>query len=93
MDKQTALLEERAKTQKKLEQLQNQQKILLNKQHNAERRARNHRLIVHGAILEGAFPAVVSANGEIVKEFLTKVSLLPGARELQEKMLSAGDEG
>ena len=58
-----------------------------------ERRARNHRLIVHGAILEGVFPAVIGTDGEAVKEFLVDVSHLPGTQELAEKMLETGDEG
>ena len=93
MNKKKALLEQKAEAEKEARQYENQVKILLNKQRDAERRSRNHRLIQHGLILEGVFPAVVSADGEIIKEFLIEISLLPGARELTEKMLNAGDEG
>ena len=71
--------------EKKIGQLQNRQKILLNKKRSEERRARTHRLIGRGAILEGVFPAVVGMEGEEVKAFLIALSRLPGARELAEK--------
>ena len=93
MEENAALREQLAEAKKKLAQLENHQKILLNKQRDAKRRARNHRLIQHGLILEGVFPAAINTDGEAVKEFLIEVSLLPGARELAEKMLNAGDEG
>ena len=71
--------------EKKIGQLQNRQKILLNKKRSEEHRARTHRLIGRGAILEGIFPAVVDMEGEEVKAFLIALSRLPGARELAEK--------
>ena len=84
---------QKAQAEKEIRQLQNRQKILLNRSRSEERRARNHRLIVHGAILEGVFPAVIGTDGEAVKEFLVDVSHLPGTQELAEKMLETGDEG
>ena len=93
MDKKESLSAQKAEAKKKARQYENQVKILLNKQRDAERRARNHRLIQHGLSLEGVFPATASTDGETIKEFLIEVSLLPGARELTEKMLNAGDEG
>ena len=93
MDKKESLLQQKAEAEKEARQYENQVKILLNKQRDAERRARNHRLIQHGLILEGVFPATVTTDGETTKEFLIEVSLLPGAGELVEKMLNAGDEG
>ena len=71
--------------EKKIGQLQNRQKILLNKKRSEEHRARTHRLIGRGAILEAVFPAVVGMEGEEVKAFLIALSRLPGARELAEK--------
>ena len=65
---------------------------MLNKQRDAERHARNHRLIVHGAIMEGV-PFTASIDGESLKAFLIALSLLPGAEELAEKTLNAGDAG
>ena len=93
MDEKESLLAQKDEAKKKARQYENRVKILLNKQRDAERRARNHRLIQHGLILEGVFPATVTTDGETVKEFLIEVSLLPGAGELTEKMLNAGDDG
>lgn len=55
------------------------------KQRDAERHARNHRLIVHGAIMEGVFPFTASMDGEAIKAFLIDLSRLPGAEETAEK--------
>ena len=93
MEEKEAMLQRRDEAKKKARQYENQVKILLNKQRDAERRARNHRLIQHGLILEGVFPATVRTDGETIKEFLIEVSLLPGVGELAEKMLNTGDEG
>jgi hypothetical protein len=54
----------------KIRQLENQQKILLNRKVVAERKARTHRLIEYGAILESVFPEIVTMSGEQVKMFL-----------------------
>ena len=79
MDKKESLLQQKIKAEKEIAQLQNQQKIILNKQRDLERHARNHRLIVHGAILEGVFPFTTSMDGEAIKAFLIDLSRLPGA--------------
>ena len=79
--------QEEQQVEKKIGQLQNRQKILLNKKRSEEHRARTHRLIGRGAILEGVFPVVVEMEGEEVKAFLIALSRLPGARELAEKTL------
>ena len=84
---------QKAEAEKEIYQLENQQKILLNRIRKEERNARTSRLCRHGAILEGVFPATITTDGETIKEFLIEISLLPGARELAEKMLNAGDEG
>ena len=93
MDKKESLLQQKAKAEKEARQYENQVKILLNKQRDAERNARTSRLCKHGAILEGVFPATINTDGEAIKEFLIEVSLLPGVKELTEKMLNTGDEG
>ena len=93
MKEKAALLKQRDEAKQKAAQYENQVKILLNKQRDAERNARTSRLCKHGAILEGVFPATVNTDGEAIKEFLIEVSLLPGVKELAEKMLNAGDEG
>ena len=66
MEEKEAILKRRDEAKKKAAQYENQVKILLNKQRDAERHARNHRLIVHGAIMEGVFPfTAVSANDKM----------------------------
>ena len=85
--------QEEQQVEKKIGQLQNRQKILLNKKRSEEHRARTHRLIGRGAILEGIFPAVVEMEGEEVKAFLIALSRLPGAAELAEKAQNARDKG
>ncbi|MEY8233439.1 DUF3847 domain-containing protein [Oscillospiraceae bacterium 50-16] len=77
--------QEEQEIEKKISQYQNRQKILLNKKRTEEHRARTHRLIGRGAILEAVFPAVVGMEGEEVKAFLIALSRLSGAAELAEK--------
>ena len=77
--------QEEQAVKKKIGQLQNRQKILLNRKRSEERRERTHRLIGRGAILEAVFPAVMEMEGEEVKAFLIALSRLPGAAELAEK--------
>ena len=78
-------LQEEQEVEKKIGQLQNRQKILLNRKRSEEHRARTHRLIGRGAILEAVFPTVVNMEGEEVKAFLIALSHLPGAQKLAEK--------
>ena len=77
--------QEEQAVKKKIGQLQNRQKILLNRKRSEEHRARTHRLIGRGALLEAGFPAVVEMEGEDAKAFLIALSRLPGARELAER--------
>ena len=85
--------QEEQAVEKKIGQLQNCQKILLNRKRSEEHRARTHRLIGRGAILEGVFPVVVEMEGEEVKAFLIALSRLPGTAELAEKAQNARDKG
>ena len=78
---------------KKIRQLENRQKILLNRQSDMERRARTRRLIEHGAILESVFPALVTLPGEEVKAFLLSLSSLPGVPELLKTAVKNGETG
>ena len=55
---------------KKIRQLENRQKILLNRKADAERKARTHRLIERGAILKSVFPETAPMSGQQVKAFL-----------------------
>lgn len=85
--------QEEQQVEKKIGQLQNHQKILLNRKRREERRARTHRLIGRGAILEAVFPPAIDMDGEEVKAFLIALSRLPGAAELAEKTQNARNEG
>ena len=78
---------------KKIRQLENRQKILLNRQSDMERRARTRRLIEHGAILESVFPALAALPGEEVKAFLLSLSRLPGVPELPKSAAENGETG
>lgn len=84
---------EQEKAQKELRQLENRQKILLNRQRDAERRARTRRLIERGAIVEGVFSLTPDLSGEEVKTFLVALSHLPGATELAAKLPKSGNAG
>ena len=85
--------QEEQRVEKKIGQLQNKQKILLNRKRGEERRERTHRLIGRGAILEAVFPSVADMEGEEVKAFLIALSRLPGAAEIAEKAQNARNEG
>ena len=85
------LEEERNRLEKEIRQLENRQKILLNKKADAERRERTHRLIERGAILESVFPTVAAMTSEQVKAFLLSLSHLPGAEEAAEESAKSGD--
>ena len=67
--------QEKVKTE--IRQLENRQKILLNRKTDAERKARTRRLIEHGAILESIFPAATAMTGEEAKAFLSAIYRLP----------------
>ena len=82
--------EEREKVLKEIRQLENRKKILENKQHNEERKARTRRLIERGAILESIFPLPPNLSGVEVKAFLIALSHLPGAAELAAKLPKSG---
>lgn len=65
----------------KIRQLENRQKILLNRKADAERKARTHRLIERGAILESVFPEIAPMTGEQVKTFLEEKRSFPKGTE------------
>ena len=85
------LEQEKHKLEREIQQLENRQKILLNKKSDAERKARTRRLIERGAILESVFPAAAAMTGEEVKAFLLSLSHLPGAGESAEESAKSGD--
>ena len=78
------LRRELAEAKKKVSQYRNQEKIILNKARDKERRNRTRRLIEHGAILENVFPVRDMDGGELTA-LLTEISLLP----VVSKMLDA----
>ena len=84
------LRRELAEAKKKVSQYRNQEKIILNKARDKERRNRTRRLIEHGAILESVLPVRDMDGGELTA-LLTEISLLP----VVSKMLKAykKDEG
>ena len=86
-------LQEEQAVEKKIGQLQNRQKILLNRKRSEEHRARTHRLIGRGAILEAVFPAVVGMEGEKIKTFLIALSRLPGASAALDEARKTEDGG
>lgn len=65
-----SLSEQQKDLETEIKQLENRQKILLNRKHKEERRERTHRLIENGAILESIFPEVAAMTDEQVKAFL-----------------------
>ena len=85
--------QEEQEVEKKIGQLQNRQKILLNRKRSEEHRARTHRLIGRGAILEAVFPTVVGMEGEEVKAFLIALSRLPGASAALDEARKTEDGG
>ena len=84
--------EEQEEVLKEIRQLENRKKILENKQHNEERKARTRRLIERGAILEGIFPLALDLPGVEVKAFLIALSHLPGAAQLAAKLPKSGEK-
>ena len=61
--------DEKEQIMKKIRQLENQQKILLNRQSDMERRVRTRRLIEHGAILESVFPPLPRCQARKSRHF------------------------
>lgn len=70
MQSMKSLEEQQKSVQAEIKQLENRQKILLNRKHKEERRERTHRLIEQGAILESIFPEIAAMTSEQVKAFL-----------------------
>ena len=77
------LRRELAEAKKKVSQYRNQEKIILNKARDKERRNRTRRLIEHGAILENVFPVIDMDAGELTA-LLTEISLLPVVSKILE---------
>ena len=54
---------EQQKIQTQIQQLENRNKILLNRDADAQRKARTRRLIEHGAVLESVIPITKDMTG------------------------------
>ena len=83
---------ELAEAKKKVSQYRNQEKIILNKARDKERRNRTRRLIEHGAILENVFPVIDMDAGELTA-LLTEISLLPVVSKMLEAYKKDGGRG
>ncbi len=57
----------------KIRQLNNRIKILTNRERDAERRERTHRLIEKGAIVESVLPQTINMSSENFKAFIIKL--------------------
>ena len=86
------LRRELAEAKKKVSQYRNQEKIILNKARDKERRNRTRRLIEHGAILENVFPVRDMDAGELTA-LLTEISLLPVVSKMLEAYKTDGGRG
>lgn len=73
---------EQLRIQTQIRQLKNRNKILLNRDADAQRKARTRRLIEHGAVLESVIPIAKEMTGEEVKALLTQLVSLPGAEQI-----------
>lgn len=87
------LKNKREKVIQEINQLENRQKVLLSKSKEAERRARIHRLIERGAMLESVFPELTVCENPQVLAFLIAVSRLPPMTDLLAKALTPNDTG
>ena len=83
---------ELAEAKEKVSQYRNQEKIILNKARDKERRNRTRRLIEHGAILENVFPVRDMDAGELTA-LLTEISLLPVVSKMLEAYKKDGGRG
>lgn len=82
MSKLDELRAEHQRIQTQIRQLENRNKILLNRDADAQRKARTRRLIEHGAVLESVIPVAKDMNGEEVKAMLAQLVSLPGAEQI-----------
>lgn len=71
MASQKTLDERIAEAKTKLEQSENHLKQLLNRQKEAERKARTHRLVERGAMLESMIDGAASLTNEEIKAILS----------------------
>ena len=82
MSKLDELRAEQQRIQTQIRQLENRNKILLNRDADAQRKARTRRLIEHGAVQESVIPIAKEMTGEEVKVLLIQLVSLPGAEQI-----------
>ena len=75
-----------------IEQLENLKKSYLKKQRADDRKARTHRLIERGAILESLIPGAEAFTGEQIKAFLQKTVATDTARKILDSFAVQGGE-
>lgn len=76
----------------KIQQLENQKKQLLQKQKEADRKARTRRLIERGAILESIVPGADNFTNDQIKAFLEKTVTTDCARKILDSLTAQKDE-
>ena len=78
--------------EEKIQQLENQKKILLQKQKSDERRARDHRLCKRGAYMESIFPDTIPLTDEQFYQFLDKTLLTDYAKKIFAEITAQKDK-
>lgn len=73
---------EQQKIQNQIQQLENRNKMLLNRDADAQRKARTRRLIEHGAVLESVIPITKDMTGEEVKALLMLIATIPEVQQI-----------
>lgn len=82
MSRPDELRAEQQKIQNQIQQLENRNKILLNRDADAQRKARTRRLIEHGAVLESVIPITKDMTGEEVKALLMLIATIPEVQQI-----------
>ena len=81
---------ELVRTQKKIRQFENREKMLRQKLSREERRERNHRLIVRGAVFESIVPEAKNMTDEEAAALLRLALTSEPAREFLKKRAESG---
>lgn len=80
-------------SKKKIQQYENREKILRQKLSREERRERNHRLIVRGAVFESIVPEAKTMTDEEAAALLRLALMSEPAREYLKKRAGGGNAG
>ena len=84
---------ELVRTQKKIRQFENREKVLRQKLSKEERRTRSHRLIVRGAVFESIVPEAKTMTDEEAAALLRLALTSEPAREFLKKRAESGNAG